>query len=325
MNSSSVDISILMPVYNVGDYLEASINSILNQMNKESELIIVNDASTDNSITVLEKYNHIPNIQIIHSEVNHGIASTRNILLSYATKSYVWFVDSDDLLCKDAFEKVAGVLSRTCVDILIGDYLIYGQDGSEEYKKGLLIEKDFIYDNSNLFLLKSIIKSNDYLWNKIFKRDIANRVLFKQGYIFEDIFYMTDLSSHCKNFTYMSIPLIKYRQHSKSLVSNRKAINYYEQYIDAILFRINRIIGFLNEISDSSISESIYCVYGKYINIMKEIYEIDKEYFYILNDKYDLQFNNALLNITNVNLILKLKFKLKKRKLQKYYNKCLSN
>lgn len=324
MNNTSVDISILMPVYNVGDYLEDSINSILNQMNKESELIIVNDASTDNSITVLEKYNHISNIQIIHSEVNNGIASTRNILLNYATKSYIWFVDSDDLLCKDAFEKVADVLSRTCVDILIGDYIIYEQDGSEEYKKGLLTGKDSIYDNSNLFLLKSIIESNDYLWNKIFKRDIANKVLFKQGYIFEDIFYMTDLSSYCKNFIYISIPLIKYRQHSKSLVSNRKAINYYEQYIDAILFRVNRVIGFQNEIYSNSINESIYCVYGKYINVMKEIYEIDKEYFYILNEKYDLQFNNALLNIKNLNLILKLKFKLRRRKLQKYYNKCPS-
>ena len=89
-------ISFVIPVYNTGEYLQQCIDSIISQTWKNIEIIAVDDGSTDNSLSILEKYaqSH-PNIYVFHKE-NGGVSSARNLGLDHIHGEYVFFVDSDD-------------------------------------------------------------------------------------------------------------------------------------------------------------------------------------------------------------------------------------
>ena len=100
--------SVVMPVYNVEDYLEKSILSIVNQtigFKKNIQLILVNDGSSDNSAEICLKYKHLYPANIVYIEQeNAGVSAARNTGLEYVEGKYVNFLDSDDLWSKNAFE-----------------------------------------------------------------------------------------------------------------------------------------------------------------------------------------------------------------------------
>ena len=105
-------ISIIVPIYNVGKYLPKCIESILNQTFKNFELILVNDGSTDNSGVVCDDYEKKDTrIKIIHKS-NGGVSSARNAGLYVAKGEYIGFVDPDDYIDKNMYEK----LYRLCID-----------------------------------------------------------------------------------------------------------------------------------------------------------------------------------------------------------------
>ena len=101
-----------MPVYNVEKYLDEAINSILRQTFGDFELIIVNDGSTDSSNLIVQKYKAInPRITLIH-QVNSGLSAARNKGLKYASGTYVYFFDSDDVLDETAFQHIYKLISE---------------------------------------------------------------------------------------------------------------------------------------------------------------------------------------------------------------------
>ena len=99
-----VKISVIIPVYNVENYLEESLDSIINQTFTDLEIICVNDGSTDNSPSILNNYaNKDSRINIINQE-NKGLSAARNSGLDVATGDYIYFFDSDDILELTALE-----------------------------------------------------------------------------------------------------------------------------------------------------------------------------------------------------------------------------
>ena len=91
-------ISIIVPVYNVENYLVKCIESILNQSFKNFELILVNDGSNDNSLNICKKYIEIDNRIKLISQINKGLSAARNTGLRYAKGNYICFIDSDDFV-----------------------------------------------------------------------------------------------------------------------------------------------------------------------------------------------------------------------------------
>ena len=101
-----MDISIIIPIYNVEKYVEECINSVINQsIKKNIEIILVNDGSTDLSRSKIEKYKLLDNIKIIDKE-NGGLSSARNIGICEAIGKYIVFIDSDDFIEKNFLEKL---------------------------------------------------------------------------------------------------------------------------------------------------------------------------------------------------------------------------
>ena len=98
-------ISVIVPVYNTSKYLEKCLDSLINQTYKELEIIIVEDCSTDNSKSLLEKYKKFENVTIIYNDRNMGLSYSRNVGLAHAGGNYIGYIDSDDYVQSDYYEK----------------------------------------------------------------------------------------------------------------------------------------------------------------------------------------------------------------------------
>ncbi|PSS46522.1 glycosyltransferase family 2 protein [Enterobacter sp. FS01] len=135
-------LSIVMPVFNVGPYLDASILSVLSQTMEDFELIIVNDASTDNGKNIIEMYQNIDNrIKFINLNFNTlgGAGIPSNIGINAAQGKYIGFVDSDDWVVNDAFDKLITAAEKFNAELVIGDFNTFDEDKrvvSPAYDKG---------------------------------------------------------------------------------------------------------------------------------------------------------------------------------------------
>ena len=118
-------ISIIVPVYNTGLYLEECLNSIHNQTFKDYEVICVDDGSSDNSYEILNKYkNIIKNYKVIHQE-NQWVASARNTALKHVNGDYIAFIDSDDYIEKNYLDRLYREACETKSDVVICNFYRY--------------------------------------------------------------------------------------------------------------------------------------------------------------------------------------------------------
>ncbi|HFI0790196.1 TPA: glycosyltransferase family 2 protein [Streptococcus suis] len=126
-------VSIIVPVYNTEDYIGECIESILNQSLTDIELILVNDCSTDRSLDILRKYEQIDSrIHIIDSPSNTGVGGARNKGIEHASGQYISFVDSDDFLKGDMFEKLYQQALIDKADLVLCDTGTFSSDGREK-------------------------------------------------------------------------------------------------------------------------------------------------------------------------------------------------
>lgn len=187
-------LSIVMPVYNVAPYLDASILSVLSQTFKDFELIIVNDASTDNSKKIIEMFAKMDQrIRAIHLDINTlgGAGIPSNIGIQNARGKYLGFVDSDDFITNDAFEVLVSLAEQHSAELVIGDFVTFDET-SRNVKSA--------YDGGkwhNMPLNQVInIEKRPLLyhlapvpWRKLYRMDFMKKhnLLYPEGdYFFED-------------------------------------------------------------------------------------------------------------------------------------------
>lgn len=187
-------ISVIMPVFNVAPYLDASILSILHQSYQNIELIIVNDASTDNSLDVIHMYAGLDDrIRVIDLEYNTlgGAGIPSNFGITAAKGEYIGFVDSDDWVAHDAFEAMYSIAEQTNAEVVIADFCNFDQESralESAYDKanwnGLPIGQAFSPEE-----YPSVFRLSPVPWRKLYKRDFMqkNKILFPEGdYFYED-------------------------------------------------------------------------------------------------------------------------------------------
>ena len=131
-------ISILVAVYNTAAYLPQCLDSLLSQSLKDMEILCVDDASTDNSLTILHQYaEQDERVKVFALEENKGQAHARNIGLSHATGEYIGFVDSDDWLGQDALEKVSTAFREDVDSVLFRVLYAYADGRMKDYDMSL--------------------------------------------------------------------------------------------------------------------------------------------------------------------------------------------
>ena len=162
-----VKISIVIPIYNAEDHLQRCVDSVLNQTEKNIEIILVDDGSKDNSIEICKNYlNQDKRVQLIHQE-NSGVSAARNIGLKVASGKYVTFLDSDDYVEPDYMHKIMGNIHKMEQDEL--DLMIFGfyRKVGENYSVNLPDAKGNV--------IKEIFTQKyNAPWNKIFKKSLID-------------------------------------------------------------------------------------------------------------------------------------------------------
>ena len=183
MKSIVPKVSVIVPVYNVEEYLRECLDSLVNQTLKEIEVIMVNDGSTDNSPEIIEEYaSRYDNFHAYHKE-NGGLSSARNYGIQFANGEYLAFLDSDDYVSKDAYQKLYDLAKKTGSEIVIGNTMRFNSQkkfGSTLHKK---VFRETIL-NTHITNMPQLIY-NTTCWNNLFLRVFWE----KNNLIFPDILY----------------------------------------------------------------------------------------------------------------------------------------
>ena len=232
MMENSKVVSIIVPIYNVGKYLEKCITSILDQTYQNIEVVLINDGSTDDSDDICKKYKEVDNRIKYISKENGGIASTRNVGISAVTGDYICFVDGDDYIEKNMIEVLVSAMIEDNADIVTcGHY----RDINEEIVEDSITDENILVDKDEaLFDLLSDIKIRSYLWGKIFKKELFEGIYFEDGRVFEDTLIMYQLFEKAEKVKYLKDVLYHYVIRSGSItdetdVTKREAI--YEEMV----------------------------------------------------------------------------------------------
>ena len=183
-------ISVIIPVYNVENYLSRCLDSVLNQTYKNLEIILVDDGSTDSSSLICDEYAEKDGrVKVIH-KANEGAAMARNTGLDTATGEYISFVDSDDLINKEMIEKLyAGITENNC-DIAVCGYWLYFENKEIDYEKTSrnITEKIFLNNETiDVFGWSDYVASNS-VWSKLVKAELFDGVSFPKFRTAEDLY-----------------------------------------------------------------------------------------------------------------------------------------
>ena len=214
-------VSIIVPVYNAEQYLEKCLDSLVNQtLGKEIEIIIVNDGSTDKSKQIVESYQkNYPDIIKAFTVENGGPAKARIFALKHATGEYIGFVDSDDYVVTDMFEKLYEMAKQEDADISTCGF--YRFDNEKFVERETAIRECYghdVYEYPSIFF-----NSLPYIWNKIFKRELIeknNLTFHAELTIFEDLIFTYSSFIHANKITRIPQPLYYYRVDRDDSLSN---------------------------------------------------------------------------------------------------------
>ena len=213
-------ISVIIPVYNVEQYLEKCLDSILNQTYKNIEIILVNDGSIDKSGVICDEYSRkYNNIKVFHKE-NGGVSSARNLGITVAKGEYITFADPDDFLNKDMYKILYENAKNYNSDITIcsvneiRENVIATEDNTGKINK--YSKKDAI----NGYFNDIYPFNHNYLWNKLFKRAMFDEIKLNEKITYqEDSEIMIKLLNLSENIIYVGIPLYNYDLRLGSLSS----------------------------------------------------------------------------------------------------------
>lgn len=204
-------LSIITPVYNVSNYLNRCVNSILSQSFRELELILVDDGSTDGSSLICDEWAIKDNRVVVIHQKNGGVSSARNIGLNIAKGEYLTFVDSDDFLASDTYKiNMDFLLRHPNVDILQYPYCHYNNE--QDITNFHCPSSMMLYGPEQIFVNWWSGTPLEYvIWNKIFRRSLWIDIHFSVGRTSEDTLLVAEFVKKA-NIVYISEKGLYYYQ-----------------------------------------------------------------------------------------------------------------
>lgn len=218
--------SVIVPIYNSEIYLEECLDSILNQSERDFELLLVDDGSFDRSKNICDEYaKKDDRIKVFHNE-NHGVSYSRNYALERANGEYIIFVDSDDKLKEDGLENLVG---HDC-DLLIYDYERLLGDRTIFCPANLKVLPNYlIEERSKTLLLSEFFTSYKFnpIWRIRYRKELIKDIRFDEEMITgEDLIFNLNAFDRAKSFFYLDTSLYLYRKNENSCVHSFKEKKY---------------------------------------------------------------------------------------------------
>lgn len=219
-----ISISIIIPAYNLSNYISECLRSVLNQsISFNIEIIIVNDGSVDDTE---EKINNFKNENkhcnkkiIIISQQNLGLSEARNTGIRNSNGEYILFIDGDDYINKDMLRDMFELAKKEDADIVVSSYNCFkdGEDVSNEYYKSL---------NYNIYspaqAVQAFVKDElrGYVWGNLYKRELFEGIYFERGVYFEDMFPNLKLYYKANKTLKMENEYYNYRQGRENAITS---------------------------------------------------------------------------------------------------------
>ena len=287
-----------MPVYNCEEYIEESLDSILNQSFKDIEVIAIDDGSSDNTLSILKQMESSDSRISLYSQDNQGASIARNNGMEKASGDYIYFFDADDYLLEDALEKTYINAVKNDSDIVLFKYDQYRDDKFLEHID-LDIEKEFPNEDFNDFTFnaydfrKRAFKGPFAPWYKLYKREF---LLSKDYFKFPANLNHNDVPFHVKTILKASrisfVPeyLYRYRTDNPNSISNRRLKKYKD------IFSIIDIIE--DFLKDEGLFEEFKKEFDYFVinRVTFEIRDRPEEYFGLAKDRLTgIDLSNDLL------------------------------
>ncbi len=205
-------VSLIIPVYNVENYIEKCLNSVVNQTLKDMEVIIVNDGSKDSSKQKIEKYlKKYPGIKYLEKE-NGGLSDARNYGMQYATGEYIAFLDSDDYVEETMYEEMYNVAQKEAADMVECNFIWEYPDKKRE-------DIGAVYNSKR----EMVEKARVVAWNKLIKRELLEKtgVKFPIGLRYEDVEFFYKLVPYLEKVSFVKKCFVHYIQRGNSIANTQ--------------------------------------------------------------------------------------------------------
>ena len=307
-----IKVSIIVPVYNVEEYLARCLDSLVNQSLKDIEIIVVNDGSPDNSQKIIDNYcKKYKNIKSFIKE-NGGLSDARNFGIEKAQGEYIAFLDSDDYVTTDMYMEMYNKAISGDFDMVVCD-LNYVYD-DKIIKASCNVKKD---TNNIKDVMLNIYPA---AWNKIFKRNLMDKgIRFKKGVWFEDVEFIYRLLPYINTIGVVHKTFNQYVQREGSITNtiNKKLYHYidnwngiveyykknnlYEDYKLELEYCYVRYIyaTFIKQASKYNYKDYMDAVESAISNVRKNFpkYKKNKYFYKSLKGIYMLMFNKQIAKI----------------------------
>lgn len=291
-------ISIIIPIYNVQDYLKKCLDSLYQQIRPDYEVILVNDGSTDNSLSICKEYKEKYPDTILIDKRNGGLSDARNAGVAVATGRYFYFLDSDDWLAPNAIRPLYDMAINKNCEVVQGGFLY-------AYEKECYLDDRYVKIEQGSFVLskeeamRELIRNNyvkNFAWGKLYRADIVKRHSFPNGVYFEDSYWQHLIMDEVSHYGVLPKPLYYYRQREDGISGTFSLKN-----MD--LLRGNEIrLGFIQEKYPSLTNEMAVSFWKNFYNNYqiakkgtdKEVRRIFHDEWERINIKYEKLFRKAL-------------------------------
>ncbi len=233
-------LSVIIPIYNAGEYVEQCLETVLSQTYQNLELILLDDGSTDNSLEICKAYKHDIRVHIFCQE-NQGVVAARKNAIIHAHGTRVVFIDSDDYIDSDFLEKLmnescgmdlvtSGYFKSADVSMPVFDRFQPGSYSSQE-------QLNFIIDNMEWYCAKTQGGITPFIWNKLFRTDLAKQIFQEVNlkvFIGEDTEFLYRYILKCGSIKISNICGYYYRNRENSIITScheNYLLNVHELYL----------------------------------------------------------------------------------------------
>lgn len=223
-----IDLSIIVPIYNVEQYLKECLESIY-ALNLRKEVILINDGSTDNSLAIAKEYQEKFLMEtILISKENEGLSEARNEGLRIAKGRYIYFIDSDDYLEPLVFEKIFTEALEENVEILHGNGVRYYSEEKKEklHDIGMEIGQKCLTGKEFLYKMYEKESYHEVVWLNIYKRQylLKNQFFFQKGIVYEDTLFSLPVFWKSEKVKYVPDCFYYYRMRENSIMSGKRQV-----------------------------------------------------------------------------------------------------
>lgn len=228
-------ISVIVPIYNVEDYLNRCVDSLINQTYSNIEIILVDDGSPDNCPAICDFYAQVDNrIKVIH-KANGGLSDARNIGLRVASGDLIAFVDSDDWVSPTYIETMLNVLNDSDADIVECGFIRTAGETDVSVRNNPSSRRSYSSAEALQLLIKDC-ELHQIVWNKLYTRSVIADTLFEIGKYNEDEFWTYQIMGRAHKIVKIDDILYYYYQNNASIMGQ----GYKFKRLDAIEAKVCR-------------------------------------------------------------------------------------